>query len=326
MDKLHSVKDIYCGNEGDIYLADNGVMVWDVTIDADIGEEVRIAHISDIHFNYCNSIDFEENDPVLMSTYKNRVWCENGSTVRQFRNILELTGDAHQIVINGDTLDYISHGTMELMDREVWEKIPDVIATVGGHEICINMQGEVPETKTYEERVAIIKDYWRHDIYYVSKVLCDKVMVVSLFNNLAAFNEYQLEKLTADLETAKENGYTVMIFAHEPFRTCNPDEKNFSVDRVLVEGDTKKFPMDFCDCTTRLMVGADSCDDTTKAVYNLIINNADVVKAIFVGHFHNNIYTEILAKTSSGENGVIPQYIHTASAYDDGSFMRICIK
>ena len=119
MKHFEHIKDIYSGVVGDIYVADNGVHIWDVTIDAGIGEEVLVGHISDIHLNYCNQQDMDEADPVLMSTYKNRIWCANGETVPKLRNCLKTLDDCHQIVANGDNMDYLSHGCMELIQKEI---------------------------------------------------------------------------------------------------------------------------------------------------------------------------------------------------------------
>ena len=86
------------------------------------------------------------------------------------------------------------------------------------------MQGEVPEVLSYDEIVNLIKDFWKDDIYYVSSVVKDKAMIVGMNNDLARFNEIQKQKLQSDLELARSKGYAVLIFAHEPFRTCNPAE------------------------------------------------------------------------------------------------------
>ena len=77
------------------------------------------------------------------------------------------------------------------------------------------------------------------------------------------------------------------------------------------------------------MVGKPSDKGTgsaTEQVYNLITNNGDIIKGVFNGHMHNDYYTEILAKTASGEDTVIPQYTMTASIYEDGRAVKITVK
>lgn len=328
MKKLACSNLLHDGKEGKIYVTENGVYVWDVIIDAGLGDEIFIGHISDIHLNYCNEQDFREANPVLMSTYENRKWLANAASVPHLHNCLSVLDDADQLVFNGDTMDYLSHGTMVLMQREVWDKIPDVIATVGGHEISIKMQGKVAEQLSRDERIKIVSNFWKHDMFYVSKVVKEKVMIVGFFNDKGMCNWTQVEKLKADIEKARRNGYVILVFAHEPIRTNNPDEAYFTEDMALLKGDTSSFPDNFRDGIICRMnaLGADGCDESSKEFYNLLVNNADVVKGFFAGHHHNNIYTEIHAKTPDGKNCIIPQYIHTASAYNKGSLMRILTK
>ena len=328
MKQIAKTKIVYSMENDEIHIAPNGLYVRDVVIDAGIGEEVYIGQISDIHLNYCNQKDFDEANPVLMSTYKNRLWCANGESVPKLQRALEFLDDTDALVVNGDTLDYLSYGTMELMDKELWDKRPDVIATLGGHEVVRQMQGEICDPQPYEERVEIIKKYWRHDIYYVSKLIKDKVMIIGMFNDLAKLNEYQRQKLDEDIKLARQKGYAVLIFMHEPVATYNPEYKNFTEGMTMLLGDPAGYPKDFCHGITggSKMVGNEKCDEATKAVYNLIVNNADVVKGVFAAHHHSDIHIDIIAKTHTGDDTTIPQFINTASAYDDGHVMRIIIK
>lgn len=322
------IKEIGALENDVIYISENGLYVRDVVIDAGIGEEVCIGHISDIHLNYCNKQDFDEAEPVIMSTHENRVWCANGESVPKLRNCLEFLKDVDQFVVNGDTLDYLSHGTMELMQREVWDKCPGVIATMGGHEVLRKMQGKVDDPMSREERLAILEKFWKHDMYYISKVIKEKVMVIGMFNDLAQYTGEQRQNLEADIKTAREKGYAVLIFAHEPIATRNPEHKNFTADMAMLVGDPSVFPKDFCDGVSRgyNLVGNENCDVITKAVYSLITNNADIVKGVFAGHHHSDMHLDIIAKTSDGRDAVIPQFINTAMAYDNGHLMRITIR
>ena len=311
-----------------MYTAPNGATVREVHIDAGLKKEVIIGHISDVHLNYCNAQDFAQADPVIMSTYENRKWCANGETVPKLRNCTEALGKTDKTVFNGDTLDYISHGTMELMQNEVWDKFPGVIATVGGHELSRKMQGTVEDNLSRDERIQIIKDYWKHDIYYVSELLCDKVLIIGMLNDLATYTQQQYEKLAADLQYARDNGYIVLIFAHEPMITMNEKYAKVTAEDAITVGDDSVFPCDFYYGTENgdILVGSHKCDDTTKAVYEIIVNSADVVKGIFAGHYHNDMYLEISASTPDGDSRIIPEYIHTASAYDNGHVMKIILR
>ena len=311
-----------------IHKATNGMYIRDVTVHANIGTEVHIGLLSDIHINYCNEKDFEEADPVIMSTYENRKWNANAESIPKLQRALEFLDDMDQIVLCGDTLDYISHGTMELMQQEIWDKHPEILAVVGGHELHRKMQGKVDDPLTHEEKLAIIAQFWKHDIYYASKLIQDKVLAIAMLDHEARFNSEQLAKLQKDLTRARENGYAVLIFAHEPFATHNPKDREFRTEDTMHLGDPSGYPRDFCDGAARntYMVGSDACDDVTKEVYRLITHSADVVRAIVAGHFHSDIHLDITAQMPNGTPATIPQFISTALAYGSGHMMRICIR
>ena len=309
----------------------HGTLVHDVVVDAGIGDEVVIGHLSDLHYNYCNKQDFLEADPVIMSTHWHRLWLGGGRSVSVGRCCFDVLDDADQMVFNGDTLDYLSHGSMELMQMEVWDRFPDAIATVGGHELSRCMQGKVADTMTYAERMEKIKAFWKHDVYYTSRLLKDKVLVVGMCNNMWTFNAYQHECLKKDIALAREKGYVVLLFMHEPICTGDPAYEHVTTESpcVLQVGDASGFPKDFYRGNTRgnPMVGSERCDETTNAVYAEIVNNADVIRGVFAGHWHSELALDIVAKNGDGTPATIPQYVKTASAYGDGgSLMRILVK
>lgn len=306
-----------------LYLTDNGLHIRDVVIEAGIGQEIMIGLLSDIHYNYCNAQDLEEADPVLMSTLEHRRWLAGGASVLMTRRCLQMLDDADQIVLNGDTLDYLSHGSMELMQREIWDKYPGIIAVAGGHEPARKMQGTVPETLSREDRLAMVERFWKHDLYYISKLIKDKVLVIGLFNDLSRFDADQYQKLAADIALAREKGYIILLFAHEPIATRNPAHKHITREDAIQVGDPSAFPDNYCDGA---MAGGSSSDGATMAVYRLITGSADVIRGFFAGHVHSHLYLEIAATLPDGTAAVIPQYIHTTTAYQDGHLMRILIR
>lgn len=326
--KTFEIEKTVCVKENDIIRkAIDRTYVRDITIPAGIGTEVFIGLLSDIHINYCNERDFAEADPVIMSTYENRKWNANAESVPKLQHAFEFLDDMDEIVLCGDTLDYISHGTMELMQREVWDKHPDTLAVVGGHELHRKMQGKVDDPLTEEERLAIIEQFWKHDIYYTSKLIKDKVLAIAMLDHEARFNEKQLHQLQADLAAARQNGHVVLIFVHEPFATHDSHDREFRAEDTMHLGDPSGYPRDFCDGAARgtCMIGSDACDEITRKVYDLITHSADVIKAVFAGHFHSDIHLNILAQTPDGTQTAIPQFISTALAYGAGHLMRIRI-
>lgn len=325
MKKLNQVELLATGDNGNdvIYLIENGVCVRDVTLNIGIGEEVMIAHLPDVHFNYCNLADYDEGDPVVISTGANRQWLSNGASVPKLRNCLAVVDDADQHVFNGDILDYLSKGAMELMDKEIWDKIPGAIATIGGHERAKRMQGKVSETDTIEDRYKILEDYWRHDIYYYSKLIKNKVLVVGFCDDRAYITPEALEKFKADIDMCRKNGYVMLMFAHEAVATGDPDHKEFGIERVMTVGDPSRSPWNFCD---GFMLGGSRGNEISHEFYDLLVNSADVIKGFFAGHNHNDMEIFIKAKNPDGSDAVIRQYIETATAYGEGHVMRILVK
>lgn len=294
----------------------------DVKLDLNIGEEIIIGHISDLHFNYCNALDFEENDPVLMSTYKNRLWLAGGETAFLADMCFDFFKEADQVILNGDTLDYLSYGTMEIMQREIWDKHPNTLATLGGHEFARCMQGDIADTTPWEKKVQKLQNFWIHDIFYFSRVLKEKIMVIGLLNDGARFYDGQSQKLEKDIKTARKSGYKILIFAHEPISSHLEKYKNFTIEDVMLRGDASGFPIDF----RNRFAGNISSDPLTKEVYSLITQNADIIKGFFAGHNHNDCFVEIAAKTPDGAQTVIPQYVNNCAAGDlAGHVMRIII-
>ena len=194
-------------------------------------------------------------------------------------------------------MDYLSCGAMELMQREIWDKYPGIVATVGGHELVKKMRGKIPESLSREERIAIVEQFWKHDIYYTSKLIKSKVLVVGLLNDLSRFDANQYQKLAADIALAREKGYIILLFAHEPLATRNPAHKHITGEDAIQVGDASAFPGNYCD---GCIAGGSTSDEATKAMYQLITNNADVIKGFFAGHVHSHMYLEIAAKLPDG--------------------------
>lgn len=305
---------IYMDNE-------TNIMMRECIIDSGKGgEPVTIAHLTDLHLNKINNKDIEENNPSVMSTYENREWLKNGGSVPKVVRCLKKASEADQIMITGDVLDYLSWGAIELMTAQIWNGYPDALVCLGNHEATRVCQGEVEDTTTLESRLEILQENWKHDIFYTSKVIDDKVMVIQMDN--ASDNNYpgkfwecQIEPLTKDLALARENGYVVLLFYHIPIATNNTEQGVVKPIRGEA-GETY-----FANLGT-----SHNADDASAAVYNLIVNNLDVIKGTFCGHLHSDFYTEIVGKTSTGEDAKIPQYILTGVPYDAGHIMWITVK
>lgn len=327
MELCEKVKNTVCGSHENpdtwIYKrSDNGIYVHEVCIDSGKGgNPVKIMHATDIHFNYVNEKD-HENDEVML-TVRHRFWNANGASVIVAKKLMEYGKNFNRIVITGDVLDYLSYGAMELMDKYIWNKDPGVIVSVGGHEFVRQMQTSVNDKTPLEERYKIVADYWRHDIYYTSEIIDDKVMIVQLDNSRHKYIQQQVEKLESDILLARKNGYVMLVFQHEPICTGNPQDTNVQAVRVY-DGEFYNF-YDNC-------VGSASCDDVTAKAYALLTENADVIKGFFCGHLHSCYFTEIKGcykdETGTLHKVIIPQYVLEGAVYDDyaGHITDITIK
>lgn len=297
----------------------DGVCVREITIDSEKnGREVTVGVIADPHFNKCNENDLK--NPTLASTYEKRLWLANGSSVPNAEKSLEVISDCDAMVVCGDALDYLSEGCAELLYSVIWDKYPDAIVTSGNHELAQRMQGEVNECLSVEKRIEMLEKIWRHDVFYTSRVLGDKVMLIGIDNSLLnRFTDRVVEPLRRDLKIAREKGYTVLIFYHIPLATLDPEYK---AARSSFVGDGSGEISNLYDKGA----GGVSSTPADLEVYKLITTNADIIGGCFCGHTHNDFYTEIKAKTVSGEDRPIPQYVLIGTPYSNGHAIKITIK
>ena len=276
-------------------------------------EPVEIVQITDVHFNYCDELDLQ--NPELAYTKECRKWLADGQSAKGIQNAMGFAKFADQIVITGDTLDYLSHGAMEMTKKYIWDEEPTAILCIGGHELTRQMQTGRPDETTLESRYADLQREWKHDVSYVSRIIRDRVLVIAMDNDCGRYRPEQLEKLTADLAMAREQGFIVLLFQHEPIDTGRPEDECCP---TLWECDGSIYNF-------RRAIGspARNDSDTAKAVCRLIRTNGDIIRGIYCGHLHSAYYTEVLAG-----NTVIPQFILEGNPYNAqaGHVMRILVE
>ena len=285
------------------------------------GKPVRIMQVSDLHINYLNESDLLDEE--LLYTKECRKWLADGESVPGIQKVISCASEYDQTVITGDTLDFLSNGGIELMQKYIWDVEPETLIALGGHDLTKNMQTNRPDKLPLSERYEILKKAWKHDIFYVSKVLEEKVMLIVLDNGNHSYREEQAWKLERDIIIAREKGYIILIFQHEPICTGNPDDSKKECIREY-DGKYRNF-YDRC-------VGFQAPEGSaTQKVYCLLTENADVIKAFFCGHNHSMFFTEVKASYRDAEGNIVetllPQYIVTPSAYDEnaGHIMKITV-
>lgn len=287
-------------------------MILEIVIESNLGgEQIEIAHFTDVHINYCEEEDF--NDSEIAYTYQKREWLKDAVSLRSLEKSLEVAKFCDKTVITGDILDYLSIGAKNLAIKRIFEHDKNIVCTIGGHELKKQMQTGLDEQLPLEERYNILREFWCNDITYHSEVLKDKVILVALDNSQGKYYKEQIEKLKKDISTAKSENKIILLFQHEPIYTSNPEDCD--VKPVWAK---LKENYNFLKCA-----GNPQSDDTTKEMHDLITRNSDVIRGVFCGHLHEFFYTEIKTQT-----GYIPQFVCPANPYNNqvGIVGRIIIK
>ena len=288
-------KNTLAGKQGEknwIYrFGDSGLIVRETTLDSGRGgEAVEIVQVTDSH------ISFGVNERV------------------NWKTCLRYAADYDYMVASGDLIEGL-HTDLTKFLADSLASNPNAMLVLGNHEW--NPTKGTPESM--EDRYALLQEYWPNDVRYSSAVVKNKVMLIQLDNSQGAFHADQIPKLKADVETARKKGYAVLLFYHVPLRTENPDE---AAVKALLPSDPKQIHA--YNFETQQLRG--TADDATGQIYDIITHNADVIKGAFCGHLHEDIYTEIVAETPSGERATIPQYINHAARYDSGHVLKITVK
>ena len=312
-----------------MYQLGDGVMVREVVVDSGTGgDAVEIGVISDLHFSYCNEEDLK--DPVLASNWEVRKYFQYPSTQEPILNSIEFAGFMDQIVVTGDAIDYLAKGSIDILNRYLWDIYPETLIALGNHEPEKKMTGKVPNTTTLEQRYEELKLYWKHDIYYTEKILkndsgTEKVMIIQIDNDREHFFDHEIPLLEASIAKAKQKNIPILLFAHVPLNTRNPEDTVVSAIHSNEYGVNSE---NFFN-KSNFIGNRDIDTDADKAMYDLITKNADVIRGIYAGHWHVEFYTEIWGKNADGTDNkdlVIPQYVVTTSTGDKGHALRITVK
>lgn len=299
-------------------------LICDIEIDAAIGcDPIIIGAVADLHLNVCNNED--RRDEELAYTEQCRMWQANAKAIVPAVKALDAADFCDAAVILGDIMDYLSRGAMELVKLHINKKHPDFMMALGGHDITKQMQTGRPDKLPVEEREEMVKPVWNHDINYYSRTVKDKVLCVVLNNSRSKYLECQIEKLRADIEAARKEGKIIIIFQHEPISTNDPE--NARVPANIANGGAAT-EANFCGAG---VIGPDAqFDEATEAVYNLIVGNADVIKAVVAGHWHSQFSSEIKAsyvKDGTVVDARIPEYAISGNPYHEaGLLARLIIK
>ncbi len=288
-------KTTLVGDEGSnnwIYrLGEDGLTVREVVIDAGLGgDPVEIVQITDAHIGW-------------------------NAARETWKTCLRYASQYDYTVATGDLIE-ATHPDLMTFFKESIADYPNLMACFGNHEWSGKIEG-MPEKRN--DRYPILQEVWPNDVYYSSVVVQDRVMLIQMDNSQNTFHDSQVPLLTADIKKARENGYAVLVFYHVPMRTENPAEAKLAP--ILAKDPDKIVAYNFYDAQIR-----GGREQPTGKIYNLLTGNADVVRGIFCGHFHEDFYTEMMATTPDGTKTVLPQIISFQSNADDGHVTKITVK
>lgn len=308
-----------------VTIGENGTLARYATIQGlKKGKKINIMQIADLHFNKLNQKDLDENIPLVLDTYKSRTGFRDEASVPAVLAALSHAKNFDALAIAGDNIDYLTWGSLELLKQHVFDAFPEALVAIGGHDTTRDMlsSGQYSEPDTLADRYAICQQYWPHDIDYFSKIVEDRVMMIQIDNGTSQYYKGQYEKLEADIEKARQENLTILIFQHEPI--CTKDRDNVGVHPIVIGGGESEHFNFYSNC-----VGNKRSTEESQRVHELITTSADVIKGIFCGHMHANYYTKVLATyEQNGEtvNTFIPQYVLSTTAYNQGMIFAITVE
>ncbi len=282
------------------------------------GSKTIVAALCDMHINYVNEQD--ENDAEIQYTNKTRYWGYGNSLTPRALFGMAFADMFDQVVIAGDILDYMSMGATQMVTEGIVKPYPNVLMTPGGHDIVKNMETGFKDVLPLEKRQEHLQSFWPHDLFYASKVVNDSVLCIAIDNGTGSYLDCQVEKLRNDIELARKNGYTVLMFQHEPLATEISEYEN----TPCMDPCNDPVKMSFNYHGPLSIGGAERNDsEASKKVLSIIKSSSDVIKGIFAGHRHYNYYIEFAAD----DGNIIPHYVMRACAYDtQGNVTKIVVE
>ena len=218
-------------------------------------------------------------------------------------------------------MNFYSQANCDLVEKYIFNAKENInaamsakfIAVCGNHDATLSgiagSQGNKVIHQENQEKVVALYNKYGQDLKYYREIIDERVMLIQMDNAMASdvsssrFTDAQAAMLEADIELAHTKGYTVLLFYHIPLPSMNGE-----------------------DIMEKYYDGMNKYSTADEKVYNIITNNADVIKGCFAGHTHVDSYSEIVAKTSAGRKALVPQYVLQALYEGKGAMTRITLK
>jgi hypothetical protein len=316
--------------ENDIYniykLEETGQVICEVNIKSNKpdGNITDIAVLADTHVNCINEKDKDDEEVMLTFECRGMTFRHDCIYVAQ-KNAAQVAQYADLTVIAGDVVDYASNGALEYAKKEFFDKINPIMCALGSHDMTKNVLTRKADALSYEEREEVLKPYWPNALHFDTYTVNDKVVAVILDNgSISRYTDELIEQLAATVEKARKDNNIILVFQHEPVSSGNP--KDVEAKSILLNW---KESWNLYD--GKNLIGAPhDTNETNKKMLELIKNNADVIRGLFCGHYHDVLYTE-LDGSYVDENGArvkkaIPQYNVSSCPYCSGAGVITVLK
>lgn len=335
------------GDERVYRMKRTGTEVFEVNLPAvsPLARPVSILAWGDNHFKLADEKDLA-NDNIAEAFRRRGSANPPDKIAASAQREVEMSPYFDQTVVLGDNIDFFSTGSLELWRKMVLDPLDrNLLAVVGAHDVRTDFINgrpymEMPPEKT----LPTVSKYIPNDVYYASKLVGEKVLCVCIWSDWGWFVDYWnvAEKLRKDLDQARQNGWTVVLFGHDGFypNTWTKDadgQYDYEADKAAClmhgfcqSGDNAKKRESYAnrgDYLTGHRKRDEHISRGTKAFYDVLYASADVVAGIFQGHVHANYCMRIRARTPDGRDKAIPQYSCRGSAFcPDGFVFKINIK
>ncbi len=247
-----------------------------ITVEADIDVPFSIALFNDAHLI---STDGEYDSEAQKTSAKARKIYFQKAEEKLMRGLsyADKLSDLKKVVFIGDTVDASTKDTWLSFQSIVGDRINKTIVTPGNHEFTDYTDGFPADATARDAYYSKFSSYFNNNPNFHSEIV-DGVNLVAMDNALEYFTAEQVTKLQAEID----KGYPIILFYHVPL----------NMDGLAAED-------------TIVM------NEDTRAMYNLINANSDIIKAAFCGHAHKE-YNGFL------NGGKVPQYVLNATYGGEG--------
>lgn len=299
---------------------------------------------ADCHINRVDRTGKDKYDAEVMFSFWTRPGFSQKWVTDAFLNSTKLLNTYDLFVLGGDTVDYVTYGTLDYIKEKVLDKYDNCIFAMGNHEPVKNMQTTIPDIDEVRNHRQLYEYFDKDYLNCYTHLLNDSVLLITFDNgSYYKYNKEQYEKLKAAIKLAREKGYIILMFQHIMISTGNPDDTHV---KALLQGfgDSCTHPdgrnyynfatVPVTDSIYDFQINMHTPNDTlNEEMYDLITQNTDVIRGLFVGHNHRCDYLEILPRNSrrevitDGSKPVLPVHNMDANPYSGecGNILKVVV-